>query len=374
MHYLLPRNTGRVNPHQKWDEVSISLINNAQTLYSFDQLRYYLNIANGENAAGLEIMLSPWHCLCLHRRCRAFNPVVTLRHCNVISSYLEHLEAHRGDPWADALVYRLGKTSVMDSRQTIENVGVPPVVHVMEEIFTGAGFADPRWITMANIERDLDGNFYMGKWLSFIVYQRIVDQDHIMIQELSALIEAILTYPNPLPSWCKYQTLKLFATTMGCTLSGSEITNIRGKQGVRPQTRKRDRAELVTLENIKQEFRDINHYLPNERTISNMMFPCKYSNSQYHTGQIRCHLHLLENKQSESVYIETELSRKYLVTCVTDEQGLSQSTFLHTDDSGHYLLGLEKVFSAKDLEMIGLSDFHEKLISGEMRFNASARE
>ena len=172
----------------------------------------------------------------------------------------------------------------------------------------------------------------------------------------------------------EFETLELFSMQMGSTMSDAQIMNIRGKNSIQLCQRKRKRNEVSTLDYLKTNFSGINHLLPSESTISGLMFSPKFNTVQYHMGQMRCHLQLLESKNTESVYVKTGTSEKYLVSCVTDEQGIGQNAFQYSDISGHYMLGFDKVISANDLTEMGLAAFQEKVISKEIQFISSVRE
>ena len=104
------------------------------------------------------------------------------------------------------------------------------------------------------------------------------------------------------------------------------------------------------------------------------MIPANYDHSQVHKEYSYAHLQILKSLPSTAVAVKTEKTTKYPISLLIDEQNLSQNTSVHTDSSGHYVLGLTKTFSAHELSQLDEKGLRGLLDRKEVFYIDSVRE
>ena len=159
-------------------------------------------------------LISPLHALCLEIGCST--PVISLKNFNDLTCYMRHLATHtekaeNNDESFSFLMHKRLKGSHLFSTETEIDKICPiqpclaPMGFVLEKLRRSA--------IAYRIERDFEGNF-VAKWLSMLFENNIIDTDHIIYQEFSALLQTALSFPNPVRNWEEHRTLFLHSLAM----------------------------------------------------------------------------------------------------------------------------------------------------------------
>ena len=137
--------------------------------------------------------------------------MIHLKSFNDLSNYIKHLAIHTEHPeynedsFASLMYKRLKGSYIFSTEAEIDKVCpirpcLAPMGCVSEELRRDA--------VAYRINRDFDGHF-MAKWLSLIFDNNVIESNHIIYQELSALLQTALSFPSPVRNWEEHRTLFL---------------------------------------------------------------------------------------------------------------------------------------------------------------------
>lgn len=296
-------------------------------IYAFDQLQHYMKLVNGE-FLNINVVLNPLFMLCLSDSCRQANPIIKLRHLNSLGNYISHLETHKDCLWSKSMLARLKNSYLSSNKASLEKLGADPITHIKISI-RNHGFSHPSAIANLRIFRDIPiGHHFSTVWINLLLKSDILNEEHAIYQSLMALIDSFVNFPHSISSWDKYKTEKLFGVALSCTLSKHEYNNLRGISYHDMKDGLKKKKTVATIAEFKKDIANINTFLPSFNvTQAGHMRPC-FHNQQIHVAYLKAHYQLLK-KNKNSIFIETSTFKKYIVTCLIDEQGIAQNTFEH---------------------------------------------
>ena len=296
-----------------------------QLIFSFDQLRTYMGLINGEHLKDIPLALSPLHMLCLNEKCRSSkSPVIKLRTMNSHVEYIRHLKSHTDCDWSKAVLYRLNNTDLLSSESAITGCGVDPSALIKESVYR-FGFKSPKRVKDVYVHRDTDPNtHYLTPWINLMLMSKIIDSEHLMFQSLSAILESFLHFPHALHFWSKYKTCSMYGTALNCSLTETDYNNVRGQ--TKWNNRKKD--EPYSIQEFKDDIKNINLMIPSLKVSRRSLIPIDYGTYQLHPGYTQAHFEILKEHPT-SVFVKSPQAKKHLVVCLADEQGLSQNTYEH---------------------------------------------
>ena len=209
-----------------------------------------------------------------------------------------------------------------------------------------------------------ENTHYLSYWFNHILNQEIIEPTHITFQEVDALMEIILRYPNPTPNrlgWRTWPTLAAYVQKIGASFSRHAVKLYLGSHKVTDNS----------LQGLKNFVASVNHAGPSLSTVDSWKPPLQLVSGPNHLTTL-LHLHILM-KSKDSPCISNERVTRFPGVLVYDEQEINQGVFPVEIDGKINLVGFSKLISVDDIEPEKLSsqmrtDHSYKMISAARAF------
>ena len=274
-------NTDEENP--KWsDSCSDSL--ESITVFNFDKLLFNLQWKGG--FIDQVILLNPLKAVCSADGCGG--KVITLTNLNCLVEFQNHLATHEpSDTWAWDVYRRIDAIKNYHNQEGYSTEPFSLTHAVPLDILH-------RWqFTRPPIN-------YVSHWVNILVQLEILKPDHIMFQELDALVEILLFYPHQRWQWDSWPSIKQYATKMGNTLTEGGYKLFRGTYSATKSSRLNMLKELVS---------SINHIAPGLSTLQRWRSPVKLESTVHIENVIA--LIMLYDTSDGVVHYKNDVAKRF---------------------------------------------------------------
>ena len=351
--------TSKLRANEKWTaKCSSFLTSNLSALYMYDRLNYSMSRAYGH--VGYKVLLNPKNVFCYHPSClERGRGVHTLKHIFYIKSYVAHIRKdHLMDHIGVAMEKRFSAI-VNDNFITDELLDeISPSPYALNSNVMLNEEACEK-LSSYGIVRD-DNDVYTCHWKGKLISSGIIKTDSLSFQEDEALIESILTFPNPIRDWSLWGTLSLYCLKIFTSIGSAGLNLYRGIT--------RNRLTDTPASNVQEFVKESNHPGPSVSVNQKNLPPLNYDSQQWHPTELIFHIKCMQ-QNDRSVFVEYPNVKRFLTTMIIDEQELNQGAFVHKGN----LCGLKKPMSVNDIQEIGMSQLG-RYVSTENSFVISVRE
>ena len=360
----------------KWTTQCTELmITNPRLLFLYDRLEYVMGNAYGSH--GIKLALNPMKVMCPHPTCLTGKPVISLSHPFNLSTFLVHLRRHQ-DAMGDTLRKRFDTIhqNLFMSPSSLDTISIAP--YHLQTIKMG----NPLTLELMEsfgIDRQLKSN-YICHWKNVLIASKIINCESLSFQEDEALVESILSYPNPVKDWSLWNTLYLYGLKFMTSISSAALNLYRGITNYPGLNTHSSEVDIFKFAS------NINHPTASVTQFQDDLPNIDYRNKVFQGGHIIYHIKLLQKSEktiflcysgSELIDVDDDFDvLRYPITVGCDEQELNPGTFLNEDNDG-YLHGLEEKMSADDIRQLGINNLathiasNNKMVKGVREYRAT---
>ena len=235
------------------------------------------------------ILLNPLKAVCLADGCHG--RVITLNNVNCLLGLQYHLSRHDpSDTWAWEVNRRIDAIKNNEDQEGFAAEPFELTRDVPSHILTQWQFTRPP----VN---------YVAHWVNILIQLEILKPNHVMFQELDALVEMLLFFPNQRWKWDSWPSIKQYAIKLGNTLTEGGYRLFRGTHSANKNN--------CRLEMLRELVSSTNHIAPGLSTLQRWRAPVKLD-SVVHLENIIA-LIMLYEESDDVVQFKNDLVKRFSI-------------------------------------------------------------